>query len=188
MNREGEKPEMTEMVADKLNLEVNEDAGQGFTDKSLQLQSIRIWNNLDLWILDSGSEIIIAATMKGSLFTEKHAQELKKSMKNDFEGMKNEMKEALKKLTEEDFEEMKNDFERQKKEMKNKVHEDLKKVTEDNFDGMKGEIEGMKKIAEENYEKMKNDFERQKKEMKTDFEEMKNQLKGMKTSLKDRVH
>ena len=33
MNREGENPEITEMMAEKLNLEVNEDAGQGFTDK-----------------------------------------------------------------------------------------------------------------------------------------------------------
>ena len=118
-------------------------------------------NNLDLWIPDSAPGITFATTMKGSLFTEKHAQELKKSMKDDFEGIKNEMKEALRKLTEEDFEEM-----------KNQIQEDLKKVTEEYFDGMKGEIEGMKKIAEENFEKMKNDFERQKKEIKTDFQKL----------------
>ena len=133
------------------------------------------------WIPDSGHGITIAATMKGSLFTEKHAEEWKKSMKNDFDGMKNEMKEYFKKLTEEDFEEM-----------KNQIQEDL--------NGTKVEIGGLKKMAEENLEKIRDDFERQKKEMMTHFEELKNQmkedltksneevLKGVKTSLKDRLH
>ena len=86
--------------------------------------------------------------MKGSLVTEQHAQELKKSIKNDFDGMKNEMKEALRKLTEEDFE------------------------------GMKNEIgASFKKMAEENLEKMKNDFARQKNEMKTHFDKMEKQIR-----------
>ena len=85
---------------------------------------------------------------KAPLLTEKHAEEWKESMKNDFDGMKNEIKEDLKKLAEEDFE------------------------------GMKNEIGAcFKKMAEENLEEMKNDFARQKKEMKTHFEEMEKQIR-----------
>ena len=137
--------------------------------------------------------------MKGSLFTEKHAEEWKKSMMNDFDGMKNEIKDDLKKLAEENSEEM-----------KNQIQEDL--------NGMKGEVGGLKKMVEENLEKIKNDFECQKKEMMTHFElqaremenvcekfeDMKNQMKEdlkkskeeawkgmiipMMTLLKDRLH
>ena len=186
MERELENPELYEMMKKNLNLEVKEDAGQGTMDWSVifwvkNFDPSKTYSVDHPWIPGSGHEIIITTAMKGPLFTEKHAQELKKSMKNDFDEMKNKMKEDLKKLAEEDFEEM-----------KNQIQEDL--------NGLKGEIGGLKKMAKENLEKMKNDFESQKEEMKAHFEDMKNQmkgdlkksneevLKGMKTSLKDRLH
>ena len=101
--------------------------------------------------------------MKGSLFTEKHAEEWKKSMKNDFDGMKSEMKEDLKKLTEEmkneigasfkkmaeeNLEEMKNDFARQKKEMKTHFEEMEKQIRKDLFLMKKSNEEVLKRVNE----------------------------------------
>ena len=78
--------------------------------------------------------------LKAPLLTQKHAEEWKESMKNDFDGMKNEIKEDLKKLAEEDFEEMKNEI-----------------------------GASFKKMADVNLEKMKNDFEEMKKEIREDM-------------------
>ena len=48
--------------------------------------------------------------LKAPMLTEQHVEKWKKSMKNDFDGMKNEIKEDLKKLAEEDFKGMKNEI------------------------------------------------------------------------------
>ena len=78
--------------------------------------------------------------LKAPMLTEQHVEKWKKSMKNDFDGMKNEIKEDLKKLAEEDFR------------------------------GMKNEIgASFKKMVDENLEKMKNDFEEMKKEIREDM-------------------
>ena len=118
MNRDVENPEMdenlNEIMKTKLNLEVKEEVSEGFT-----------------------------IALKGPLLTEKHVEDLKKSMKNNFEEMMKEIKES-KKLTQENIEDMKNFIKKDYEGMKQEI-EELKKLNEKNIEGMKKDMEFLMK-------------------------------------------
>ena len=118
-----------------------------------------------LWIPDSGDGVtIVTIQSKAPLLTEQHVEEWKKSMKNDFDGIKNEINEDLKKLTEEmkheigasirkmaveNLQQSKNDFERQKKEMKTHFEEIKKQMKED----LKSNVEMLKEVKDRDLQK-----------------------------------